>query len=88
MHKTKVSRAVRALEERRWLARRADPNDRRVEQLELTRAGREVYRELVPLAKSFEAELLRHMKKSEAAALLAGLSALEKVAIEDGERMP
>jgi DNA-binding MarR family transcriptional regulator len=88
MHKTKVSRAVRALQERRWLARHADPKDRRVEQLELTRAGREVYRELVPLAKSFEAELLGRMDKAEAAALLAGLSALENVSLEDREHAP
>lgn len=54
MHKTKVSRAVSALEKRRWLARRTDDADRRVEHLTLTKAGEQVYRDLVPLAKAFE----------------------------------
>jgi DNA-binding MarR family transcriptional regulator len=81
MHKTKVSRAVRALEERRWLVRNIDPDDRRVEQLELTQAGRKVYRELVPLAKSFEAQLLARMDGEDAETLLVGLKALEKVAL-------
>ena len=39
MHKTKVSRAVFALEERRWLKRTQHEDDRRVEHLELTAAG-------------------------------------------------
>ena len=34
MHKTKVSRAVRALEERRWLTRRESEEDRREEILD------------------------------------------------------
>jgi DNA-binding MarR family transcriptional regulator len=41
MHKTKVSRAVRALEGRRWLKRREVPQDRREELLSLTRLGQE-----------------------------------------------
>ncbi len=41
MHKTKVSRAVFALEERRWLKRTQDEDDRRVEHLELTAAGQQ-----------------------------------------------
>lgn len=39
-HKTKVSRAVHALEQRRWLRREITPNDRRSEILSLTEAGR------------------------------------------------
>jgi DNA-binding MarR family transcriptional regulator len=58
MHKTKVSRAVAELERRRWLTRSPDENDRRVEHLTLTRAGLTAYREMVPLAKAFERELL------------------------------
>lgn len=56
-HKTKVSRAVAALEQRRWLARSEDASDRRVERLALTKAGQDAYRELVPLAKAFERRL-------------------------------
>jgi len=81
MHKTKVSRAVRALEERRWLSRAISTEDRRVEHLELTQAGKATYRELVPLAQQFEAELLAALKDNQARALLAGLTALEATAL-------
>jgi len=79
MHKTKVSRAVSALESRRWLVRQADENDRRVEHLALTKAGDAGYRELVPLAHEFEAGLLERMSAREREAVLAGLTALEKL---------
>lgn len=79
MHKTKVSRAVTALEERRWLTRRADAVDRRVEHLELTKAGMTAYRELVPHAHRFEAELLHDLNARDRDAVLAGLAVLEKI---------
>ncbi|MGB3388910.1 MAG: MarR family transcriptional regulator [Pseudaminobacter sp.] len=77
MHKTKVSRAVVALEQRKWLARTADKSDRRIEHLALTKAGVFAYREMVPLAKAFEKELLRRLKRGQATALMEGLTALE-----------
>jgi DNA-binding MarR family transcriptional regulator len=58
MHKTKVSRAVRALEERRWLVRRESEQDRREESLSLTAAGLKAYGEIVPRALAFEAGIL------------------------------
>lgn len=58
MHKTKVSRAVRALEERRWLVRRESEQDRREESLSLTAPGLQVYGEIVPRALAFEAGIL------------------------------
>ncbi len=39
MHKTKVSRAVQALEQRHWLKRVPSDTDRRFEQIELTAHG-------------------------------------------------
>jgi len=78
MHKTKVSRAVAALEKRKWLSRETDPADRRAERLTLTKAGRAAYREMVPLAKAFEAELLQKLRDGERAAIATALSALEK----------
>ncbi len=78
MHKTKVSRAVAELERRRWLVRTPDEKDRRAEHLALTRAGLAAYREMVPLAKAFEAELLHKLRDGERAAIAAALSALEK----------
>lgn len=59
MHKTKVSRAVAALEKRKWLARTPDADDRRVEQLALTRTGQAAYRDMVPVAQDFEKRLAR-----------------------------
>ncbi|ESY66528.1 MULTISPECIES: MarR family transcriptional regulator [Mesorhizobium] len=78
MHKTKVSRAVAELERRRWLTRTPDGNDRRVEHLTLTRAGLAAYREMVPLAKAFERELLARLSASERTAIVSGVAALER----------
>lgn len=78
MHKTKVSRAVAELERRRWLTRTPDESDRRVEHLALTKAGLEIYREMVPLAKAFERELLAGLSAEERAAIGKGVAALEK----------
>ncbi len=78
MHKTKVSRAVTALEDRRWVARKADASDRRVEHLTLTKAGDAAYREMVPLARDFETALMGRMSAEKRKAVLAGLAALER----------
>jgi DNA-binding MarR family transcriptional regulator len=53
MHKTKVSRAVAHLEERKLLARRANREDMREQLLALTPAGRGIYQDLVPVATAF-----------------------------------
>jgi DNA-binding MarR family transcriptional regulator len=53
MHKTKVSRAVAQLEERKLVARRANRADLREAFLTLTPAGRAVYEELAPRALDF-----------------------------------
>ncbi|MGX8008000.1 MarR family winged helix-turn-helix transcriptional regulator [Mesorhizobium sp. ORM8.1] len=77
MHKTKVSRAVAELERRRWLTRTPDENDRRIEHLALTKAGLSAYREMVPLAKAFERELLARLSAQERSAIVSGVTALE-----------
>jgi DNA-binding MarR family transcriptional regulator len=77
MHKTKVSRAVAALEKRRWLTRAADAADRRVEHLTLTADGQRTYREMVPIAKAFERTLLQRLSEADQAAVAKGLAALE-----------
>lgn len=79
MHKTKVSRAVTALEKRRWLMRAADRRDRRVEHLSLTRAGEDAYRQLVPLARDFEQSLLARLASPDKQAARTGLDALESI---------
>lgn len=78
MHKTKVSRAVSALEKRKWLARGMDPIDRRLEHLTLTRAGHAAYRELVPLMQAHEARLLGRMTLAERQTLLRAIAELER----------
>ena len=86
MHKTKVSRAVRALEKRRWLTRRELPQDRREEMLRLTPLGQEAYAEIVPRALAFERALLEGVG-ADAAALLALLERLEAhVGVRFGSR--
>ena len=58
MHKTKVSRAVFVLEKRKWLVRKADEHDRRVEWLELTREGKAKFAALAKLAKAYELQVV------------------------------
>ncbi|SFJ92617.1 transcriptional regulator, MarR family [Bosea sp. OK403] len=77
MHKTKVSRAVRALEERRWLKRRESVDDRREEFLSLTAQGLEAYADIVPRALAFEAQILATLGP-QAQALLGALDRLEE----------
>lgn len=87
MHKTKVSRAVSALEERRWLKRSEDEDDRRLEHLELTKAGRTAYRELTDLASTYQAQLNDLIGAGGLKALSIGLEAIER-AIEQVEKRP
>jgi DNA-binding MarR family transcriptional regulator len=77
MHKTKVSRAVFALESRGWLTRSADAEDRRVEHLALTPDGRAAFGVLVAMAREAEAELGRVVGRDGLRALAEGLAALE-----------
>ena len=79
MHKTKVSRAVRALEERRWLRRRPSEEDRREEILTLTAQGERAYRQIVPKALAFEKRLLDQLGP-QAEPLLDALPRLEEIA--------
>src|ERR1700738_3940447 len=53
MHKTKVSRAVAQLEERKFVTRRSNRADLREFFLALTPAGRSIYEELAPSALQF-----------------------------------
>lgn len=57
IHKTKVSRAVSALEKRRFLNRTVVQNDRRQEMLSLTRVGRAAFLDLYAEAQKFQLEL-------------------------------
>lgn len=65
LHKTKISRAVHRLAERRMITRRRDSADRRVENLALTAPGRRVYRDLVEVAKDYDAALCAQLTQEE-----------------------
>ncbi len=77
MHKTRVSRAIAHLEERGLLERASSAGDRRELELRLTKAGRRMYAELVPLALERERALLACMNKDQLRGFLAGLDCLE-----------
>ncbi|WP_299619159.1 MarR family winged helix-turn-helix transcriptional regulator [Pelagibius sp.] len=78
MHKTKVSRAVSALQKRRWLVRHSDARDRRIEHLSLSAAGTAAYKRLAPKMLAFEEDLLQRLSPAEQKALATGLAALER----------
>ena len=65
LHKTKVSRAVKALETRRYLTRRELPQDRRNEVLSLTRTGQVLYQDLSISARDYDAVLARALSAEE-----------------------
>ena len=73
LHKTKVSRAVTALEKKRFLNRRTDTADRRSEVLSLTRVGQMVFRDLEKIAEAYEEKLISGMPPDERAALKSAL---------------
>ncbi|MCB1340299.1 MAG: winged helix-turn-helix transcriptional regulator [Pseudooceanicola sp.] len=64
-HKTKISRAVQRLAERRFLRRDPDERDRRVEHLELTPTGLAAYRDLRAVAQECDAWLVRDLSPDE-----------------------
>lgn len=69
MHKTKISRAVARLEERRFLAREVSEEDRRLEFLWLTTHGEAAYRDLLQVAESYDAKLTAALSVEEVAGL-------------------
>jgi DNA-binding MarR family transcriptional regulator len=79
MHKTKVSRAIREIEQRRWLTRQVSAADRREEILMLTREGRRAYTSIVPGMLSNERALLDELGAASAKAVLVALERLERV---------
>ncbi|MGB7263539.1 MAG: MarR family transcriptional regulator [Albidovulum sp.] len=64
-HKTKISRAVAALEAKRFATRRTDQNDRRLEHLALTRLGKRVFDDLHETARQYEADISAELSVEE-----------------------
>ena len=65
LHKTKVSRAVVALEAKRFVKRHKVEADRRSELLSLSKSGRVVFEDLSRAAIDYEKRLERSLSKSE-----------------------
>ena len=78
MHKTKVSRAVQRLEQRRYLQRKPDEKDRRHEWLTLTAQGRAVYEDLRAHAKQHDKVLMQKLSAKEIIVLRRALSVLSQ----------
>ena len=57
LHKTKVSRAVAALEKRRFIVREKVEEDRRSEILKLTKAGQDAYSDLRSIAETYDQKI-------------------------------
>ena len=81
LHKTKVSRAVAALEAKRFVSRRTDEGDRRRADLHLTPLGRQAFGDLVNEARAFNARVHAGMSEDEARTLQ---SCLVRIAGLDG----
>lgn len=80
MHKTKVSRAIAALAERGLVTRRASNGDRREALVSLSARGLAVYRDLVPVARRFEAAILAGLSDEQRRRLDSLLDDLERLA--------
>ncbi len=76
MHKTKISRAVQKLTERRYLARVRDEADRRSERLSLTPQGLAVYQDLRLVAEDYDTALTAGFAAQDVTRLRAMLKAL------------
>ncbi len=69
IHKTKISRAVKALERKHFLTRRTSATDRRHEDLALTPAGRAAYVDLSRVAQDYDQSLAAQFTEDEQAVL-------------------
>ena len=78
MHKSMVSRAVARLIDLGWVARTDGAKDRREAPLALTAAGREIYRQLVPIVLDYQDRLLGCLSESERGTLERLLDKLER----------
>ena len=78
IHKTKVSRAVSALEKRRFITRETVQEDRRHEVLTLTKPGTDAFEDLVQAAETYNAKLAALLSANEKATLETALLKLSE----------
>lgn len=77
MDKSRVSRAIKEMEQQSWLQRKKADEDNRISKLSLTAAGRELYQQIAPRALAWEADLLSSLDKTEYQQLLAIMDKLQ-----------
>jgi len=65
IHKTKISRAVAALESKRYLKREQFQTDKRLESLELTHTGQNVFKDLCIEAEGFDTKMMLGFTENE-----------------------
>ncbi len=78
LDKMTVSRALRALLNRRLISRTASIKDGRSQHLDLTPIGREIYDKVIPLARDCEARLLQALSEQERTNLSEIMEKLQK----------
>lgn len=78
-HKTKISRALSALETRGWVARQTDKADRRLSHAMLTLKGKRAFDRLRPEMEAATERLLAPLSAQERQQLDAGLAVLERL---------
>jgi DNA-binding MarR family transcriptional regulator len=84
MDKVRVSRAVAKLLKTGLITREADPQDRRRAILDLTPAGQDIYRQIVPLVQEVEVELVAALSGPERAMLDNALTKIEAYLVQSG----
>ena len=82
LHKTKVSRAVQDLQNRRWLSKQADETDRRVQIRNLTKAGRLTYQRLGKLAQAYNRQMAQKLGQHDFDTALSLTQSLRKAAAD------
>ncbi|MCX7560262.1 MarR family winged helix-turn-helix transcriptional regulator [Sulfitobacter sp. F26204] len=65
IHKTKISRAVTALEKKRYITKKVASHDRRIEHLNLTDLGEEVFFNLRKSAEEYETKVTEDLDDEE-----------------------
>jgi DNA-binding MarR family transcriptional regulator len=78
MDKVRVSRAIAKLLKAELITRETDPGDRRRAILNLTMAGQEIYRQIIPLVQDAEAEMMATLSEAERKVLEQALSQIEE----------
>ena len=79
LHKTKISRAVSALQTKRYLTREDVERDRRQQLLSLTQAGQRVFADLNGAAQSFDRAIAARLPEKDLAVLRRCLRVLAEL---------